>query len=89
MCRSAVLACPIGAGQAHDECRCPTLEDEGARGRIVPRRKILDTWGRGEMDRVLSQMLRQAVWDRLDLLDELTSNADNGSRRLFSPSERV
>jgi hypothetical protein len=33
----------------------------------------------GEVDRVLGQMLRQAVWDRLDLLDELTSNADNGS----------
>ncbi len=31
------------------------------------------------MDRVLGQILRQAVWDRLDLLDELVSDADSGS----------
>ena len=31
------------------------------------------------MDRVLGQILRQAVWDRLNLLDELVSDADNRS----------
>ena len=31
------------------------------------------------MDRVLGQILRKAVWDRLDLLDELVSDADNRS----------
>ena len=31
------------------------------------------------MDRVLSQIFCQAVWDRLDLLDELVSDADNES----------
>jgi hypothetical protein len=37
---------------------------------------------RGEgvgVDRVLGQILRQAVWDRLDLLDELVRDADNRS----------
>ena len=31
------------------------------------------------MDRVLGQILRQAVWERLDMLDELVSRADTGS----------
>jgi hypothetical protein len=29
--------------------------------------------------RILGQILRQAVWDRLDMLDELAGHADNGS----------
>ncbi len=39
------------------------------------------------MERVLGQILRQAVWDRLDMLDELASNADNGSLRSVARSE--
>jgi hypothetical protein len=31
------------------------------------------------VDRVLGQMLQKAVWERLDMLDELASSADNGS----------
>lgn len=31
------------------------------------------------MDQVLGQILRQAVWERLDMLDELASGADNGA----------
>jgi hypothetical protein len=31
------------------------------------------------VDQVLGQILRQAVWERLDMLDELASSADNGS----------
>jgi hypothetical protein len=31
------------------------------------------------VDRVLGRILRQAVWDRLDLLDELVGDADNRS----------
>lgn len=31
------------------------------------------------MDQVLGQILRQAVWERLDSLDELANSADNGS----------
>jgi hypothetical protein len=39
------------------------------------------------VDRVLGQLLRQAVWDRLDLLDELASNADHGSLLSVARSE--
>jgi transcriptional regulator with XRE-family HTH domain len=35
----------------------------------------------------LGQMLRQAVWDRLDMLDELASSADNGSLLSVARSE--
>lgn len=35
--------------------------------------------GRGEVDQILGQILRQAVWERLDMLDELASRADAGS----------
>lgn len=31
------------------------------------------------MDRVLGQILQEAVWERLDMLDELARSADNGS----------
>ena len=31
------------------------------------------------MDQILGQILRQAVWERLDMLDELASKADAGS----------
>lgn len=31
------------------------------------------------MDQILGQILRQAVWERLDLLDELADRADPGS----------
>ncbi|MGH3815843.1 MAG: hypothetical protein ACRDUV_25900 [Pseudonocardiaceae bacterium] len=41
----------------------------------------------GEVDRVLGQILRQAVWDRLDMLDELASSADNGSLLSVARSE--
>jgi hypothetical protein len=41
--------------------------------------KIFDTGEGGGVDRVLGQILRQAVWDRLDLLDELVRDADNRS----------
>jgi hypothetical protein len=37
--------------------------------------------------RVLGQILRQGVWDRLDMLDELASNADNGSLLSVARSE--
>ena len=40
-----------------------------------------------EVDQVLGQILRQAVWDRLDMLDELASNADNGSLLSVARSE--
>ena len=39
------------------------------------------------MDRVLGQILRQAVWDRLDMLDKLARNADNGSLLSVARSE--
>jgi len=39
------------------------------------------------VDQVLGQMLRQAVWERLDMLDELASSADNGSLRSVARSE--
>jgi hypothetical protein len=32
-----------------------------------------------EVDQMLGRMLRQAVWERLDMLDELATSADNGS----------
>jgi len=41
----------------------------------------------GEVERVLGQILRQAVWDRLDMLDALASNADNGSLLSVARSE--
>ncbi|HEY6423896.1 MAG TPA: hypothetical protein VIY28_11730 [Pseudonocardiaceae bacterium] len=31
------------------------------------------------MDQILGQILRQAVWERLDMLDELAGSADGGS----------
>ncbi|MGH3685558.1 MAG: hypothetical protein ACRDRU_19440 [Pseudonocardiaceae bacterium] len=39
------------------------------------------------MDQVLGRMLRQAVWDRLDMLDKLASSADNGSLVSVARSE--
>lgn len=39
------------------------------------------------MDQVLGQILRQAVWERLDSLDELVSSADNGSLLSVARSE--
>jgi hypothetical protein len=33
----------------------------------------------GEVDQILGQILRQAVWERLDMLDELASRADADS----------
>lgn len=41
--------------------------------------EILDTGEGDGVDRVLGQILRKAVGDRLDLLDELVSDADNRS----------
>jgi hypothetical protein len=36
------------------------------------------TWrkGKDQVDQILGQILQQAVWERLDLLDELAGNAD-------------
>lgn len=39
------------------------------------------------MDQVLGLMLQQAVWDRLDMLDELVSSADNRSLLSLAHSE--
>ena len=39
------------------------------------------------MDQILGQILRQAVWERLDMLDELANNADNGSLLSVARSE--
>jgi hypothetical protein len=39
------------------------------------------------VDQVLGQMLRQAVWERLDMLDELANSADNGSLLSVARSE--
>ena len=39
------------------------------------------------MDQVLGQILRQAVWERLDMLNELASSADNGSLISVARSE--
>ena len=36
---------------------------------------------------ILRQVVRQGVWDRLDMLDELASNADNGSLLSAARSE--
>jgi hypothetical protein len=41
----------------------------------------------GTVDQILGQMLRQAVWERLDMLDELASSADNGSLLSAARSE--
>ncbi|MGH3786382.1 MAG: hypothetical protein ACRDRG_07450 [Pseudonocardiaceae bacterium] len=39
------------------------------------------------MDQILGQILRKAVWERLDMLDELASRADNGSLLSVARSE--
>jgi hypothetical protein len=39
------------------------------------------------VDRVLGEMLQQAVWDRLDMLDELVNSADNESLLSLARSE--
>jgi hypothetical protein len=39
------------------------------------------------VDQILGQILRKAVWERLDLLDELASRADNGSLLSIARSE--
>lgn len=39
------------------------------------------------MDQILGQILRQAVWERLDMLDELANSADNGSLLSVARSE--
>jgi hypothetical protein len=36
---------------------------------------------------ILGQILRQTVWDRLDMLDELAGHADNGSLLSVARSE--
>jgi hypothetical protein len=48
--------------------------------RTVRRKSPRHGLGRREgvaVDRILGQILRQAVWDRLEMLDELANNADN------------
>ncbi len=85
-----VVAWPMGAAQGHSEFSARDyvrvrLRDRAACERRNPRR------GReregGEVNRVLGQILRQAVWDRLDMLDELASSADNGSLLSVARSE--
>jgi hypothetical protein len=39
------------------------------------------------VDQILGQILRQAVWERLDMIDELASNADNKSLLSVARSE--
>jgi hypothetical protein len=39
------------------------------------------------VDQVLGQILRQAVWERLDMLTELANSADNGSVMSVARSE--
>jgi hypothetical protein len=39
------------------------------------------------MDQILGQVLQRAVWERLDMLDELVSRADNGSLLSLARSE--
>jgi hypothetical protein len=72
---------PIGAAQAHEGCDSPILRVEvvgSDREAEIPGTRL----GRREgvaVDRILGpgQILRQAVWDRLEMLDELANNADN------------
>lgn len=83
------IARPMGAVQgwngfsARDDV-CVRLRDRAACERRNPKR---GREGGDEVDRVLGQMLRQAVWDRLDMLDELASSADNGSLLSVARSE--
>lgn len=53
----------------------PTTRSAGPRGGKVPG---AERWSH-EVDQMLGQMLRQAVWERLDMLDELATSADNPS----------
>jgi hypothetical protein len=46
----------------------------------------VERWS-AEVDQVLGQILRKAVWERLDMLDELASSADNGSLLSVARSE--
>lgn len=39
------------------------------------------------MDQILGQVLRRAVWERLDLLDELAANADQASLESVARTE--
>ncbi|MGH3772517.1 MAG: hypothetical protein ACRDRW_14170 [Pseudonocardiaceae bacterium] len=39
------------------------------------------------MNRVLGQVIQQAVWERLDMLEELVGSADNGSLLSLARSE--
>lgn len=39
------------------------------------------------MDRILGQILRQAVWERLDMLEELASHADDDSLESVARTE--
>lgn len=39
------------------------------------------------MDQILGQILRQAVWERLDMLDELAANADGPSLASIARTE--
>lgn len=83
-----VIACPIGATQDHNGFSTPTMYlmtlREPARCGGNSRRTTREG---GEVDRVLGQILRQAVWDRLDMLDELARSADNGSLLSVARSE--
>lgn len=46
----------------------------------------MERWSKA-VDQILGEILRQAVWERLDLLDELASSADNGSLLSAARSE--
>jgi len=43
--------------------------------------------GEGQVDQILGHILRQAVWERLDLLDELATHADARSLASVAQSE--
>ncbi|MGH3826221.1 MAG: hypothetical protein ACRDQX_03470 [Pseudonocardiaceae bacterium] len=53
----------------------------------INRHEGLDCGEGGEVDRVLGEMLQRAVWDRLDMLEELAGSADNESLLSLARSE--
>ncbi len=83
---SSDLARPTGAAHPHERSSSLTLYVEGRDGSRGARNLLIFGEG-GEVDRVPGQILRKAMWDRLDMLDELASNADNGSLLSVARSE--
>jgi len=61
----------MGALRLHKGLSGPILELDGTCSGTQLLRQEGD-----EVDQILGQILRQAVWERLDMLDELASHAD-------------